>query len=279
MVGLDGSDSAQLALGWAVREASTRDAQLEVITVTSQRQLVGSVEGASWPTAGELELAAQQLQDRALSQYVLDDVEVVRAHEYGHPAGVLVEASRSADLLVVGSRGLGQVSGLVLGSVSHQVVAHASCVVVVVPDNAPAVERIVVGVDGSPPSLRALRWAWDEARLHDAHLEAVSVYRATAPILVGAPLVPQASGPSSSQLHESARRDLDDALELAVPKPEDVERTVLEGPASARLLDRAHDADLLVVGSRGLGGFKGLLLGSVSQRCVTHAPHPVAIVR
>jgi nucleotide-binding universal stress UspA family protein len=137
--------------------------------------------------------------------------------------------------------------------------------------------KIVVGVDGSEGSLRALRWAAEEARLRDAVLEAVAVWHV--PVLSTIP----AFGvmPSADEMTEQARAGLIELLQDEGITSGDgltVLETVAQGSAAGVLVDLAADADLLVVGSRGHGGFSGLLLGSVSQATVTHSRCPVVIV-
>ena len=136
--------------------------------------------------------------------------------------------------------------------------------------------RIVVGVDGSAPSEEALAFAIEEARRRDATLAVVHAYMvpiAWAGLEVGM-LTPM---PDPQHLEEDARKVLDHVLEDA---PDDVriERVVVQAAASEALIDAAEDAELLVVGSRGHGGFYGLLLGSTSHQVVTHAPCPVTVV-
>jgi nucleotide-binding universal stress UspA family protein len=135
--------------------------------------------------------------------------------------------------------------------------------------------RIVVGIDTSPDAERALRWALDEARLRGAKLELVHAY--PTPELTALPMV--VTLPNDEELRAAAESVLDDALE-AVGGPGDVAvvRTVRAGGAASVLVQAAEDADLLVVGARGLGGFRGLLLGSVSQQAVAHSPCPVVVV-
>ncbi len=137
---------------------------------------------------------------------------------------------------------------------------------------------IVVGVDGSDASKEALRWALDEAELRTATLRAVHAWTYP-PIFGEAYVLPEVLGPSS--LQDQARQRLDDVVaEVAGTTPRAyIEPVVREGPAAQVLIDAAGDADLLVVGSRGHGGFAGLLLGSVSQQCAQHAPCAVTIVR
>lgn len=132
---------------------------------------------------------------------------------------------------------------------------------------------IVVGVDGSPSADEALRFALREASLRDATVKAVLVW--------SLPVVDVPSGMLPS-LYEDMQRDAEAVLEEAVARAggaaAPVERVTLEGPPARMLLEAAKGADLLVVGTRGRGGFKGLLLGSVSQQCLHHAPCPVVVV-
>jgi nucleotide-binding universal stress UspA family protein len=138
---------------------------------------------------------------------------------------------------------------------------------------------IVVGVDGSPESKAALRWAIAEAGLRGARLRAVHAWVIPAAFGADAALV---LAEAIEGFREEGERVLDEALaEVAGESGPDVpvEREVVQGPASECLLRAAADADLLVLGSRGRGGFAGLLLGSVSQQCTHHAPCAVVIVR
>jgi nucleotide-binding universal stress UspA family protein len=134
---------------------------------------------------------------------------------------------------------------------------------------------VVVGVDGSPGSLAALRFALEEARLREAALTVV--YAWSLPIAGDVPggLMPVLA----ADFAEDAAKLLDDALAQVDVTGVTIERVVVEGGAARRLVEAAKGAEMLVVGSRGRGGFAGLLLGSVSQQCAHHAPCPMAIVR
>ena len=139
--------------------------------------------------------------------------------------------------------------------------------------------RIVVGIDGSEESRPALRWAIDEARLRGWQVHAVHAWEY--PYLggsLGYMSLPNAD--LAEQVQQHAREILDEAADAVIGDDDDiyVERVIEEGPAPRVLLEAARYADLLVVGSRGRGGFSGLLLGSVSQVCSQHAPCPVLIV-
>ncbi|HZT67067.1 MAG TPA: universal stress protein [Acidimicrobiales bacterium] len=136
-------------------------------------------------------------------------------------------------------------------------------------------KRIVVGVDGSEVSMRALEWAVGQCRLTGARLRAVTAWQL--PVVYGYPVpFPEGYDPAAE-----AERALAAAVGTALGSSPDIEvdRVVGEGPAAQLLIEQSKDADLLVVGSRGHGAFAGMLLGSVSEHCVRHATCPVLVVR
>jgi nucleotide-binding universal stress UspA family protein len=151
---------------------------------------------------------------------------------------------------------------------------------------------IIVGVDGSPGSDAALRWAVAEARLRGARLRLVHVYQPPQLPLAelgfgaaGGMAPPAAVTDDSDQLRRAVTAEAEKVLEAALQRADgdsigelEVERSVLEGTPAERLIASARDAELLVLGSRGRGGFLGLLLGSVGQQCVHHPPCPVVIL-
>ena len=134
---------------------------------------------------------------------------------------------------------------------------------------------VVVGVDGSDASRDALRWAASYAQLIGAHLRAVTAWQWPLSMTVALP-VPEDFDPAADAL-----KALDGILSetLGDHPAISISSRVYDGPAAAALVDDAADADLLVVGSRGRGGFAGLLLGSTSEHCARHAACPVVIVR
>jgi nucleotide-binding universal stress UspA family protein len=141
--------------------------------------------------------------------------------------------------------------------------------------------RIVVGVDGSEHSLGALRFALVEARLRGARVVAVHVPHLPLAPVVGAPAFVIGDLPELVQsVEESAAALIDDALAKLASEAEgvEVEKVVARGGVAHELLKAAEGAEMLVLGSRGHGGFMGLLLGSVSHQCAHHAPCPVVIV-
>jgi nucleotide-binding universal stress UspA family protein len=150
---------------------------------------------------------------------------------------------------------------------------------------------IVVGVDGSAGSDKALRWALAEAKLRGVSVRALTVYEPP-PLPAAAPLAGGAGAFAPTVLEEdverlrsasaaAAERALDDALErMGEEATADIEITpdAVEGSPAETLIDAGRGAELLVLGSRGRGGFVGLLLGSVSQQCAQHPPCPVVIL-
>ncbi|WP_327425486.1 universal stress protein (plasmid) [Streptomyces sp. NBC_01527] len=139
--------------------------------------------------------------------------------------------------------------------------------------------RIVVGVDGSDSSKQALRWAVRQAQLTGGVVEAVTAW--DFPQFHGALGWLPPSSSDEAAVEGRARRELAEAIEETVGSqpPVEVRTEVRYGTAAGVLLDAARGASMLVVGSRGLGGFSGLLLGSVAQHCTQHAACPVVVFR
>ena len=178
-------------------------------------------------------------------------------------------------MIVVGARGIGGFAGLLMGSVSGQLAEHAACPVAVVrPVHGSAVD-VVVGIDGSPESGRALQLGLAEARRTGGTLIALHAYRY---VPVAAAYAPNPGIDQFSQ-RELAEENLDRALGDVEERNPDVkiERRIEHGSSAAVLVAAADGAAALVVGARGLGGFAGLILGSVSQQVLRHAHCPVLV--
>jgi nucleotide-binding universal stress UspA family protein len=144
--------------------------------------------------------------------------------------------------------------------------------------NAAQNATIVVGTDGSRHADRALAWAIDEAKLRGARIHVVSAWHVPAMVYGGPGVVPTTSVPFEETFSKAAENAVAAALERVREAGVDADASVVEGQAADALIDAAAQADLLVVGSRGHGGFVGLLLGSVSGQCAHHAPCPLVIV-
>jgi nucleotide-binding universal stress UspA family protein len=278
VVGVDGSEHSRWALKWAADEVRRRGSLLRIICAQNREPK----DVPEWydPDSSDLS-AGQAILDDAFGLVATRHPSVVARVEgtESAPAVVLTEASRSADLLVVGARGKGGFQELLLGSVSDQCIQHAYCPVAVVhtdPDDLPlrSVEcRITVGIDGSLGSTRALRWALEEAQIRSASVEAT--YASQYPP-IGAFVLGPAEG-----YDVASREILDAATESAekwAPEVPFAATARFDGTVPA-LLDACQEADLLVVGFRGHQAFKHALLGSVAHQCARHAKCAVVIVR
>ena len=277
-VGVDGSDVSLAALAWAAHDAMLRGARLRVVTAWNllPPDGVGDLAAYAW-TDGEVERACHAMLDEALAATpVTTSLRVERVVRSGRPAAVLEDAARDAAVLVVGARGRGGFSRLLLGSVSSHCAQHARGPVVVVRPPRPhvGVERpVLCGVDGSPDSRSALRLAADEAALRDLPLLVVhAVYWD----LAGIDLIRPAPG----ELHQWGQRLVDRTVaEVLAPSGHlSVEARTVDGHPGEVLGDLSGDAELLVVGTRGHSAVGAALLGSVSGYCLRRADCPVAVV-
>ncbi|HET9518436.1 MAG TPA: universal stress protein, partial [Actinoplanes sp.] len=206
------------------------------------------------------------------------DVTVSTAVVDGAAVAVLLQQCRDAHLLVVGDRGLGGITGLLLGSVAVQTVTHADCPVLVVRGHRHADGPVVVGVDGSQTSAAALRFAAAEAEARGSEL--VAVHSWTGPVSTGpGDMLPLVYDPLTVAGDEQVL--LAEAVAAVAGDHPDVviRQEVVRGPSRKVLVEKSHQAQLLVVGARGRGGFAGLILGSVSQHLMYHADCPTAVVR
>ena len=220
--------------------------------------------------------------EAALDTYIVDALgaeaaPAVKRHAVSDlaPRALLANAEH-ADLLVVGARGLGGFRGLLLGSVSRHCLHDAKVPVAVIrPDvSEGASRRVVVGIDGSPAGLGALAWAADEARAREATLEVVHAWQP--PYVGGYPFVQ--ADIDYGMFEEGGKELMHDALAAADLSGLEVrEQLVCSGPAAA-LLEASKDAQVVVVGARGVGRFERFLLGSVSDQVAQHAAAPVVVV-
>jgi len=271
VVGVNGTSESTLALHWAVVEARLRQRPMHVV---SAYHLSDPGAMAPPPTVPVLRSPPRELRDaheRALeyarSHLDVDDVsgELVP----GGAAPALRAASESAELLVVGAR-----ERTTRHSVSHAVAAHASCPTVVVRrrTSEPTL-TIVVALDGSERSERAAAFAFEEAELRDATVEAVHYWVPIGPDPDYREWVERTGLDLRHQVSESIA-----ALRSKYPTVTARER-VLEGRPAEELVARSADADMIVVGSRGHGRFVGALLGSVSQSLLAQAHCPIVVVK
>ncbi|GAA0265414.1 universal stress protein [Actinomadura nitritigenes] len=280
VVGVDGSKQSLRAVDWAADEAVRRNAPLRILYVVTPWLFDVPVDpraGAmrAWLLYGGEDIVGYAV-DRAGER--APGLDVTGEQIGGQAAELLVDRAQDALMLVVGSRGRGGVGGLVLGSVAFQVASHARCPAVVVRD-APSEEygEVALGVDGSPASTEAVGFAFGEASVRRARLHAVLAWPH-----------PISTGPGDMQplvydpevVTKGEERVLSECLSGWRAKFPDVEVVpeVVHGRAAPALVRASEQADLLVVGSRGRGGFTGLLLGSVGHAMLHRSRCPVAVV-
>lgn len=280
VVGVDDAPDAQVVLSWAADEARRRGGELEVVNAwkPAARSAVRSTPAPPEPFDG----GPVTVLERVLQTVDVHGIEVHPHAVATNPIEALMRASEDADLLVVGSRRLQRIAGLVRRSVGEHAVTHAPCPVAVIPHGwsdpefaGQAPSRVVVGVDGSLGSRVALEWAYEEATARRWPLVPVMAWT----------YLDQHHPGGDDTFHPTYKRSeaeaaLDEIID-EVGAPFDVETLPLT-PCEVRdvaLLDEVHPQDLLVVGSRGHQLLASLVLDSVSLRCATEASCPTVVVR
>ncbi|MGW4029571.1 universal stress protein [Streptomyces sp. NPDC004838] len=284
VVGVDGSQSSLAAVETAAREARLRGRGLHVVHAFIWPQMHVSVGPSSvGPRDGGLRNIAERVLSEAVdhARATVPDVEVTQDLVTGDPLTVLEAQSRNASLMVVGSRGMGGFIGLLVGSTAVHLAAYGRCPVLVVRGTPDPSGPIVLAVDGSPEAAAAVGFAFAEASLRGAELVALHVWNTWTERGDDDPGYPQNLVDGVDRLRETEERVLAEALSGWTDEYPDVtvHRRLVRERIRPALIDASESAQLLVVGARGRGGFKGLLLGSVSQAVLHHAHCPVAVVR
>lgn len=258
VVGVDGSAAATEATAWAADWAGRVGLPLRLLTA-----------GGQAAPAQDSAVTSLFVRETAAVLESHPDLQVDCVHERSAPSVALIEASSSAAALVVGSRGAGGWDDLRVGSVAYDVSAYARCVVAVIPPvvSGYADGPVVVGVDGSPESAEAAEFAARQAHDRGRDLLVVTVYD------------------NGGSVRADAARDLAERMareavrELGGFSGRVRSRAIDGAPPALALAEAAGRASLLVVGSRGAGGFAGKLLGSTSRAVLGLSDRPVAIVR
>jgi nucleotide-binding universal stress UspA family protein len=283
VVGYDGSPASEAAAYWAAAEAQLRNAKLRLVHVLVL-PVVSSPVGIAVPLQTEpLRGAAERLLDGTRRRILAEhpDLAIDVVVEFGGAAPALLQEATKAVLVVLGSRGLGEFRDLAAGSVSAHVATHASGPVVVVPprwESEKSTAGVVVGVDGSKLSTDAIEFAFQHAQARHATLTAVMAWHD--PVSTGpGDLLPLVF--SRDVLEQESAVLLAESVAGHAEKYPDVlvKQELVRGHADDVLIGAGRSAELLVVGSRGRGAFRGLLLGSTSRSLVHHAPCPIAVVR
>ena len=271
VVGVDGSAGARVALQWADDTAGRHGAGIVAVLAWSyldQRQPGESRTFGAHYGEEDARAALAAAIEAASPAHVVEQRVVLE-----FPERAIVDAADGADLVVVGARGLGGFKGLLLGSVSERVLEHSPVPVAVIRQEQIGTPGgpVVVGVDGSDTSTRALRWAAAEARLRDVPLRVVHAWQ----VLFAA--IP-ATEPLINALQEGGRAVLDGALAEPALAGLDVKDHLVPTGATEAVLRYADGASMVVVGSRGLGRVGRVLLGSTSRQLAHHAPCPIVVV-
>ena len=300
VVGVDGSDHSKCALVWAAREAERRRRPLHIVTAYSVPIFAASGLDGGYATVDDsvIREGAEAILKQAVHKVAGYLIDVDASVENGDASGVLLEMSETAELLVFGTRGRGGFVGRLLGSVSSALPAHAKCPTVTVPlicsdrlgettddkhvlaeraksGHVPVENVVVVGVDGS-----------EQARV--AVLEAAAqAERLSAPLRVVC-AVPQYSGSlawvPAPMDRDALFADIRAQLEAGTAWIRShfphltVETQLVDGSPVDILVEASRHVELVVVGTRGRGGFAGMLLGSTSDGILHHAKGPVMVV-
>jgi nucleotide-binding universal stress UspA family protein len=283
VVGIDGSSESQVAVDWAARTAALRDVPLKLVHVLNPPMVMAFPE-VPMPS-GYLQWQEEEGR-RVLAAGVTTAQEATSSNPIrvtgetvcGSSVPTLVEESSHAQMIVVGCRGRGALARGLLGSVSTGLVHHSHCPVAVIHDEDPLIPHpsmapVVLGVDGSPASERAVEIAFDEASFRGVDLVAVHAWSDTG--------IFEFPGVDWSVLQSGAEETLSERLAGWQERYPDVlvRRVVVADRPAHQLLEQAESAQLLVIGSHGRGGFAGMVLGSVSTAVVHAARMPVIVAR
>ena len=284
VVGFDGSEHAVLALSWAADEGRARKCPLIAVYIWHLPRVYGSYSLVPPDRVDAAAMARQELSE-AIGKLGLRDIEIELVCRDGETVELLKSeaAQREASMLVVGSRGHGGFTGLLVGSVSDELAQWPRQPLVVVRppsgstrETAPGGRRIVVGVDGSSNSAVALRWALADAQIRGGSIDAVMAWSFP-------PADVRSWGRHDLDALAKIERGGQEALAAQVADLGDldaveVRQATREGHPAQALLHEAEGADLLVVGTRGLAASERLRLGSTSRALLHHAHIPLAII-
>jgi nucleotide-binding universal stress UspA family protein len=290
VVGVDGSSSSKCAVRWAAHEARMRNVPLtlvHVVVTPAWGPTPWLLSDAPLPVPAEEDPALEESGRKVIAEAVkiAEDSAAHDAHPeikselyFSVPVSTLVDLSKEALMVVVGSRGQNTLGRILLGSVSNGLVHHAHCPVAVIHDSVRSPLKlsnlpVVVGVDGSPASELATEIAFDEASRRGVDLVALHAYRDAD--------IPKVLDVQWAGEHPVPPQALADRLTGWLQRYPEVTirpRIVCDNPAR-HLLDESESAQLVVVGSRGRGGFAGMLLGSVSTAVAHAANVPVIVAR
>ncbi|GID32569.1 universal stress protein [Paractinoplanes brasiliensis] len=279
VVGADGTESSTIAVDWAAREAHRRNLPLRIVHafdfdwqgarynigtdfIDMARKVAEAVVAAAW--------------DRARD--IAPDITIETETVIGSATPRLLEVAGEAESIVVGSRGRGGFTGLLLGSVSQRVATHAACPVVVVRGHSAADGPIAAGVDESPAADLVLETAFDAATEQNCPLTVVRAYLPVIPLWLSDVAPPTVDTPEQDAA-ENERLD-EQLVPWRAKYPDVPVTTVVTHESAAYALEReSRRSRLVVVGNRGHGLLAGAFLGSTTLQLLHHAGSPVLVTR
>lgn len=282
VVGVDGSNGSLPAVDWAVDEAARHGLPLRLVYGSLWERYEGHAPSVGLDRPAEQVMAAHIVASAAERAGRRNpDVKVTTDVLLADATEGLLQEGNNATALITGSRGRGELKGLLLGSVGLAVAARAHCPVVVVRGDKAGLsgthERILLGAGDPATSGEAARFAFREAEARGCVLDVVRAWRVPAHDTSDTAEVAEAPGQGPE---ERARTDLDGLLRDAIADHPGVrvQRTTVEGPARKVLVHRSAASDLVIVGARRRQGHFGLQLGRVAHTLLHHAQCPVAVV-
>lgn len=276
IIGVDGSEQSRVALDWGLKRAAQTGAHVELLHVADDSFLSESV-----AFLNEAQQASEKMleAEREYAKATGFDGVITGTAIVGHPIAEVEEASKRADLVILGAHAGSKLAGSFFGTRAVKIAAVSHCPVAVIPARVEGTPKpgVVVGIDGSDAAKSAIAFAAEEASLRGVPLIAVYAWMP--------PLTPGLEYLWSEELVESQRSTAEEAIAigtagLAGRYPDlTIERRIVQAPPVSALLQAASDSDTIVVGSRGRGGLSRLLLGSVSHGVLQALPRTTIVTR
>jgi nucleotide-binding universal stress UspA family protein len=284
VVGIDGSDRDETCTRWAAGAATRAGKPLHLLHA---QDIAVELAAANPIAARGLAFVPDLVLDSTVLSSALErardewpDLRITGSEPWMHPEEALIEASEDAYLIVVGSSRISGLERLLLGRSALAVSLHSRCPVVILPEGArtDAEGPVVLGFDGSDGARAAAARAFWIADLRGTSVRTVTSWYAE---VVDGAVVTTPGTPAWEQVENGYRRMVEEGLaDVRDRYPHiDVDIRVVRGPAAVVLTRESADASLLVIGSRGRGGFRGMLLGSVSHKVLETATSPVMVIR